>query len=333
METYLRPMGLGEILDRTAQLYRSNFWVFAGIFAAYAGISLLLNVANLALKQVLAGHALAMVTTGMGLVEAAALLLLVAAPIAAISRAVAAAHLGEKVTIRGAYAGTLPKFWRYLWLMAIMFFIAWLPFILLYAALFGVLAAFKVVQAGGGHANPQGPMIAGVAGLVFVLLFIPVLIYGVWMSLRYSLGVPAAVVEDLTAWRAIKRSVELSKGARGRIFLLLLLVGVMKTAIVAVTQSFVFVSIFRHHGQLSATLTAVSQVIGFFTNSFLGPVGATGVTLFYFDRRVRKEGYDIEWMMQAAGLAQAAGLGQEPGGEQPGANADALPSEAHTGAS
>ena len=42
--------------------------------------------------------------------------------------------------------------------------------------------------------------------------------------------------------------------------------------------------------------------MGFFTNTFLGPIWATGITLFYYDQRVRKEGYDIEWMMQAAGL-------------------------------
>jgi hypothetical protein len=30
---------------------------------------------------------------------------------------------------------------------------------------------------------------------------------------------------------------------------------------------------------------------------------ATGLTLFYYDQRIRKEGYDIEWMMEAAGLS------------------------------
>jgi hypothetical protein len=36
MEPALRPMSLGETLDRTAQLYRSNFVLFAGIFVPYA---------------------------------------------------------------------------------------------------------------------------------------------------------------------------------------------------------------------------------------------------------------------------------------------------------
>lgn len=315
METYLRPMGLGEILDRTAQLYRSNFLVFAGIFAAYAGISLVLNVASLGLKQVLPAGVAVIVTLVIELVGGAAILLLVAAPIAAISRAVAAAHLGENVTIRGAYATTLPKFWRYLWLMTIVFFVAWLPFILLYAVLFGALAATKVGTPG--HPNPQGTIVAGIIGLAFLVLLFPILIYTVWMSLRYSLAVPAAVVENQTARNAIKRSVELSKGTKGRIFLLFLLVGAIKIAVVGVTQSFVFVAAFRHHGQLSTGITAVSQVIGFFTNSFLGPIGATGVTLFYFDQRVRNEGFDIEWMMQAAGLGQGASVEQGAGAAPP----------------
>ena len=37
-------------------------------------------------------------------------------------------------------------------------------------------------------------------------------------------------------------------------------------------------------------------------NTFVVPISAIGITLFYYDQRIRKEGYDIEWMMQAAGL-------------------------------
>jgi hypothetical protein len=35
--------------------------------------------------------------------------------------------------------------------------------------------------------------------------------------------------------------------------------------------------------------------------------------LFYYDQRIRKEGFDIEWMMQRAGLAQPPSAGS-PGG-------------------
>jgi hypothetical protein len=49
-------------------------------------------------------------------------------------------------------------------------------------------------------------------------------------------------------------------------------------------------------------LRVLQQIVGFFTNTFIGPMYATGLTLFYYDQRIRKEGFDIEWMMQAAGL-------------------------------
>jgi hypothetical protein len=69
------------------------------------------------------------------------------------------------------------------------------------------------------------------------------------------------------------------------------------------TQVFVFVAAIKHPGQpLGPVAQSLSQVIAFFTTSFLGPIWATGITLFYYDQRIRKEGYDIEWMMQAAGL-------------------------------
>ena len=35
----------------------------------------------------------------------------------------------------------------------------------------------------------------------------------------------------------------------------------------------------------------------------LAPISAIALVLFYFDQRIRKEGFDIEWMMQQAGLA------------------------------
>ena len=56
METNLRPMSLGEILDRTAQLYRSNFVLFAGIAAVYAGAMLVLNLAQVGMQEILRAH-------------------------------------------------------------------------------------------------------------------------------------------------------------------------------------------------------------------------------------------------------------------------------------
>ena len=45
---------------------------------------------------------------------------------------------------------------------------------------------------------------------------------------------------------------------------------------------------------------ATYYYVAFATNSVIGPMYATGLTLFYYDQRVRKEGYDIERMMEHA---------------------------------
>jgi hypothetical protein len=322
MESNLRPLSLGEILDRTAQLYRSNFMLFAGIFVPYAGVLLLLGLAQIGLSELLKSQqhvgAVPLGTLIFSIVVTwPVIILMLGVSTAAICRAVAWVNLGEPATIRGAYQSILPRLGRYLWLMTITGFRTWAPLAVLYAGFFGVIGYygfFKTMGANPGAApppefanNPQAA-ITFIGGMVIIfLLMIPAFIYGILMSLRYSLAVPACVVENLPASASIRRSIALAKDSWGRIFLLMLLIGVIKMGLVGVTQFFVFVAAFKHPGQLpSPGVQALSQVIGFFTNTFLGPIWAAGITLFYYDQRIRKEGYDIEWMMQAAGLTAPA---------------------------
>ena len=130
-------------------------------------------------------------------------------------------------------------------------------------------------------------------------------IYGVLMSLRYSLAVPACTVENLKARPAIRRSVELSKGSRGRIFMLGLLTVIIQIGMVGLTQGFFVIAGMKHKGIIPLWMSIAQQFLAFLTNTFVGPIYATGFTLFYFDQRVRKEGFDIEHMMQAAGMVPA----------------------------
>lgn len=312
MEPALRPMSLGEILDRTAQLYRSNFVLFAGIFVLYAGCALVMGLLLIGAREWMRAAHLAAALLWLRLtllgVEWLILFLAVGAAVAATNRAVAWVHLGQPATIRGAYLSILPRLGRYLWLMTLTFFLVWTPLGVVYLGFFGILGYFKVGQhlpGAGTHAPPMDPhtaLVFGALSLVVVLLMIPAAVYAVLMGLRYALALPACVLEDLPTMKSLRRGVELSKGSRGRIFVLGLLVFVIKVGVVSLSQVFFFVSIFKHHGQVGTEVTVVSQVIGFFTNTFLGPIYATGITLLYYDQRVRREGYDIEWMMQSAGL-------------------------------
>jgi hypothetical protein len=314
METNLRPLTLGEILDRTAELYRNNFVLFAGIFAPYAGAALVLNLLliglGVLLKNAHATNLALWVSLVAGFFEMLILGILFGPVVASVSRAVAWVNMGQPATILGAYKSTFARMGRYLWLMTITFIVVWTPLALLYAGFFGVMAynikgfgtPGSIAAQQASMSDPKALVAIGIASVAFLILILPVGAYTIFMGLRYALALPACVVENTPARASLRRAIELSKGARGRIFVLGLLVAVIKIGLVGITQIFTIVGLAKNHFEISAGLSAISQIIGFFTNTFLGPIYATGVTLLYYDQRVRKEGFDIEWMMQAAGL-------------------------------
>ncbi len=330
MQSNLRPLTLGEILDRTAQLYRSHFWLFAGIAAVYSGVILLVNLIQIGLQEVLRAENLSRLVIPAGaiglVIQFFVAFVIGGLAMAANNRAVGWVHLGEPATIRGAYTSILPRTGRYIWLMTIVTFVMWAPMALAYAGyLSAIYLWIRPVAKGGlsGLAKPnpapadqQTLLLIGLITLMFVLVCLACAAYAVVMGLRYSLAVAASVVENLKARQAIRRSVDLSKGSRGRIFVLALLVIVIQIGLVLATQMFFIVMSLRH-GQLSAGARVLQQLVAFVTNTFISPIYATGFTLFYYDQRVRKEGYDIEWMMQAAGLTQPPDLPPTPPAPDP----------------
>ncbi len=325
MEISLRPMTLGEILDRTAQIYRQNFLLLAGISSVYAAALLVVGLAqSITQELLLEAHktgALMWLTGVSALVLWICIFIFGGIAVAANNCAVAWIHLGQTASIRAAYSRVLPRLGRYLWLGFLKMVFAWLPFILLYFAFIALtlyLQTKGVLPATGStQPVPQQKMAESIAFLMvmglLMLLMAPAGIYGIFMELRYALAVPACIVENLKAHAAIKRSVRLSEYARGRIFVLMLLVTVIAVGLTLVTQIFFIVAAFKHQLQLPIWLRVLQQFIGFFTTTFVTPILATGLTLFYYDQRVRKEGFDVEWMMQTAGMAvQAPVLATEP---------------------
>ena len=310
MQTQLRPMSLGEILDRTAQLYRTHFPLFVGISALNAGILLVLNLGNIGLQQLLLhlhmSKQLPWVTLGFLVVIFPLIVIFGVLAVAANNRAVAWVNLDQPATIRGAYQSILPRLGRYIWLTLIVMFFVYVPFMLVFLAYFIFILAYiyprHLFVPGHAGNDPQAMIVLGLATLVFCLIAVGAFVYAIFMALRYSLAIPASVVEDLPARKAIRRSIELSNGSRGRIFMLGLLITAIQLGLVLVTQLFFFIALIKHHGVLPVWAQIAQQVVGFLTNSFIGPMYATGLTLFYYDQRIRKEGYDIEWMMQAAGM-------------------------------
>lgn len=313
MDNRLRPMNLGEILDGTAALYRTHFLLFTGISSIFAAAMLAINLLYLRSIVLLESPNLTAhwrwSTAAAAVAEALVVLLLAGLSIVAINRAVAWVYLDQPATIRAAAKSVLPKAKRYLWLMTVVAFRAWAPLAALYVAFFAiVLATFPhgfLTHPAAAAQVPQDParmIAAGVGMLVLAPLMLLATVYGVWMSLRYSLAIPSCVVEDLTAKQAIRRSIKLSEGSRGRIFVLGLLVYAVRLMLGLLFGFPIIFIAFKHLGRPLPIGWMVFQQLGaFFTNALIGPIYAIGLTLFYYDQRIRQEGYDIEWMMQAAG--------------------------------
>jgi hypothetical protein len=321
MNTQLRPLTLGEILDRTAELYRTRFLLFAGISTIFAAAMLVIQFLYLR-SLYLMGYPnlianLQWGTAVAAVAEALAIMLLGGLSIVANNRAVAWVYLDQPATIREAARSIKTHLGRYLLLMTTVALRCWTPAAMMYIAYFAVMIMFLPHDF---MTNPAATQIAvqknpaaflefGAGILILAPLILAALVFGAIMWLRYSLAVPACVVEELPTDKAIKRSVELSKGSRLRIFVLWLLVALVRGVLGVLFGFPIIVFAVRHQGQpLPMGWMMFSQIGAFLSNALIGPIYAIGVTLFYYDQRIRKEGFDIEWMMHAAGLAPAAEL-------------------------
>ena len=108
---------------------------------------------------------------------------------------------------------------------------------------------------------------------------------------------PAAVQEQLGVNAAMRRSRALVSGRKGRIFLALLLVYVLQMVAGVIQLPLVFLAL-RMHGAQQVLLQTIQLLVQFVATTLVSPIASIALCLFYVDERVRREGYDIEHMMQ-----------------------------------
>jgi hypothetical protein len=294
MRAELRPSSLGEILDRTAQMYRSNFLLYFGIAAvSHAAVLVLKLLADLLIYSRTHTNTVqynritlsAEVSTGLFSI------LPIAIAMAAVMHAVARNYLGGTCTIRDAYRSVGRRWYRYILILLAMDTYVALPI--------GVLAGITIAAGLLLPASLSRGVVVGLATLtIFVAMFI-----AFWWLLRWALSIPAAVMEDLTVHRALKRSRVLTKGSIGRIFVMLLLVLAVMMVIQYAIQIPMFVLLWKSRGVLTLTAQIVASFGTFLSGSFVLPIYSIALTLFYYDQRIRKEGYDVEWLIEQAAMS------------------------------
>jgi hypothetical protein len=278
-EVDLRPMSLGEVLDRTFSLYKRNFWLFIGITALPFVVLLVLRVgiatlqsANIAVSRTGGNPPVfspGMFTSAMtaGIVFGLIYLLLLGAAQAATVFAVSDLYLGRPASVRGSYGRVGGKALRVIFIL--------------------ILVGLAV-------------------GVGFVLLIIP----GFILLCRTAVSVPASMLEGSRSIRSIERSMELTKGHAFQIFLIFLLVWVLTYVAVIIFQvPFVYfeTDALKAHQTLSLGMLILQNLSTFLSEVLVGPIGTIAFSLMYYNLRVRKEAFDVQHLMASLGSQPAPG--------------------------
>jgi hypothetical protein len=314
--TELRPLTLGELLDRTFRLYRNHFWLFAGIMAIPSAVSVPFAVYFFSART----SALAGATPTPTLAAGMALFFLIffflfwavySIAVGATTYAVSETYLGQAVTVRGAYGKVRGNFGRILG----TFVIAWLRAMgMLILVLIGVLIVAGISGAivgviGRGRPGPVGGIILG---LTIGLSYLAGL--GLWLlwALRYAVSIPALLLERLGILAALRRSAHLTKGRRWQTLVAVFLCTIIAYVGVLVFQGPFFVAIIlsARTGQLPEWLVYGSAMSGAIGGAITGPILLIALVLYYYDTRIRKEAFDLQFMMSSLNQpAPAPGAG------------------------
>jgi hypothetical protein len=258
----LRPLTVGEIIDRAFRIYRSHFVLLISIP--------LLVLVPLGILRMLS-QLLWRTTRLVDLLQSGFMYVLVTG---ALVIAISQAYLTHPPTIGEAYQAAVRRYWA-----------AWRGNFLMGIAIVlpGAVVACAAIA------------MAGNQGIWLVLLFI--LPFAIFLSTRWSVMLPGILLEDLGAAAGLGRSWTLTEGYFGKVFvtsffagLLVVLLSTLPTF--AVTYG---LEMFLPRTGIGSLIEIILTQLGIIVTMPL----SLGVTVvLYYDLRVRKEGFDLEWQMQ-----------------------------------
>ncbi len=257
----LRPLNLGEILDRTFSLYRSHFLLFIGISAIPQTLVLAINVISLLLGNDAATRAFKGLGLGLGLVIGVAVIIVSVFAFfisqGATILAVKDLYLGRSASILESLRRTRGEIW---------------PII-------GVgLLTFLVVTFG-----------------LFLLVF-----PGIFIACRLFVSIPVMLTESRGVRDAMSRSWDLTQGAAGRSFVIFLLYLVIVFALaILLVSPFTALAVFSgvKNPEMMRFWTFLADLGNRVSSTLVSPILLIASAVFYFDLRVRKEGFDLQFMM------------------------------------
>ncbi len=268
--TALKPMQFGDILDTTFSLYRKHFSLFLGLVAfsvlSELALHFLVDFSEFFFdRSPLLGIAIVLITFTFFIIG-----------IGGIAIGSSATYLCENVTIRSVLQRTMDRFWQ----------------------LLGCSLLWLLV----------------VTTLTVTIIGIPVAIH---FTVRWGLFIQTIMFEKPVISIALGRSSELVKGMWWRVcgmLLAILLLSTVVHSIIEISIGFIliatnlvsevdFIDILEwglfggSFEGVTPFFYAISIVIHLVVYAISFPIWIIGITLLYFNQRIRKEGFDIEMQL------------------------------------
>jgi hypothetical protein len=292
----LRPLGVGDIVDRVFSMYRQRAVLFMtlsavpylALFLVIGGIILSVGSQltplvsffnqfgtepvspNLILTPAIAAAFFTLIVVG--LLASLISVLFLSVQIGSLVDASAARYLGRETTVGASFRAGLrvaPK-------------IIGTGLLLFFTLVFGWIALFLVVAVANNALVATLGILAGLVATVYV--------FASWL-----VAPVVAALEPVGPIHAIRRSWWLSNGHRWRILGLQILLGVLQ-AVLSTLISFIFIAAFISDTTVRLVLQNVVNVIA---TVLWAPVEWGTFTILYFDLRVRKEALDLQLAAEA----------------------------------
>jgi hypothetical protein len=309
----LRPLTTSELVDRGFSLYRANFAGFLLLALLCQIAPLLSHVLITALRiSPLQSDFMGPPDKVLGKAGIVMGILLVTQIIVFCFEVIITSYVAD------AYLGKIPSvkesFRRFVGCMSSSIWTCLLNIVLLsLSLLFPIIAVSAALIYEAIHPPVEFlPLILfmGGSGLLFIVSLIPILI----VFMRLMVTVPVVALEGLSGWKAVRRSSTLVRYDPGlgilywgemRLSFLLLPLFVIELLALSLTSLPVTIhqisELVRNGagGQIAAppdSTVIVTQILTFFAVSLILPLYSIATTLFYFDVRIRREGFDLEFM-------------------------------------
>ncbi|MGH2491800.1 MAG: hypothetical protein ACRDF9_09840 [Candidatus Limnocylindria bacterium] len=295
----LRPLGVGDIVDRVFSMYRQRALLFMALaavpylalFLVIGGIAISLgsqlaplapfvesftvtstpaSPPNVAMTPAIASALFTLIV--FGLIAALISVLFLSVQIGSLVDAAAARYLGREATVGGSFRAGLRVAPRIIGTGLLLFVLLALGWIVL-------LVAVAITN------NALVVTLGVLAGLI-----VTVFVFASWL-----VAPVVATVESIGPIHAVRRSWWLSNGHRWRILGLQILLAVLQ-AVLSTLISFVFVAAFISDTMLRFALQNIVNVVA---TVLWAPVEWGTFTILYFDLRVRKEALDLQLAAEA----------------------------------